>query len=147
MGFGRIIEIEWAVKNDAPFVFSPRKEKDRTKKSRGKKRAAKGERARVSVENYGGISEVRSDVDEWQDEEEVREEVMGKRGKVHRKGGASGFGAELTNSPTKRSFTDQERVDEDVVELGTPPKKQRRFERKWSDLGAEEGGKLTVGES
>lgn len=125
----RIIEIEWAVKNDKAFVPSP-------KRPRKEKAKRKGVRAKKVVSMPVKVEERRMDVDEEdadeEEEQDVENLVLG--GKEERRT-ASVFGTEVTNinngepdSPTKikRSMSDLE-TEENAA---TPPKRQRRSGRK-----------------
>jgi kinesin family protein 22 len=109
----RIIEIDWAVKNDKAFVPSPKREK--TRKVKSKKKTLRASRLR---EQSSTAPEGPMDVDEWQDEEETK----GGATKQDKQSGKASFGLELTNSPNKRTMLDRDSGDGDV---GTPFKKQR----------------------
>lgn len=101
----RIIEIEWAVKNDKPFVPSPKRQKNKAKKLKTK----------VEI-NEPVLSDSQMDVDDEGNDHSERPIHF----KVKQE--AAEFGMELTNSPTKRSIVEQDRDDESL----TPAKKQRR---------------------
>ncbi|KAJ7665901.1 kinesin-like protein [Mycena polygramma] len=111
----RIIEIEWAVKNDRAFKPSPKKAK-KGKKDKAAKTKIFAEPAQVEAEMDvdGGASDIRGtnkrgrseDVDAGQvsdDQMEVDEVETSLTGR-----GAFGdvFGAELTNTGSKRSLAD-----------------------------------------
>lgn len=110
-GTYRIIEIEWAVKNDKVFVPSPK----RPKKTKGTKKT-KGSRVYP-------MSDENMDVD--YEEDEKLHKVKGK-GKEQRRDVE--FGLELTNTDSpnksKRSMADREDGEDDG--MGTPPKRQKR---------------------
>jgi hypothetical protein len=140
MELDRIIEIEWAVKNNAELVLSPMKEKTKTSKSR--KKMVKRSRLRASTEQSYAASgaSMDMDMDEWRDEEREQERAQEQdqdrderdREKRKERKGKAVFGIEMTNSPTKRPLveremqSDDERVEQDTEENGTPLKKQRR---------------------
>lgn len=112
LGEHRIIEIEWAVKNNKMFVPSP------PKKNKGKIKSKPREFL---------IADEPMDVDEG-------EEPIGKKGKGRRRATGSEFGMELTNTnadglnQSKRSLAAIEEAagDDDDDDVETPPKKQRR---------------------
>jgi len=101
----RIIEIEWAVKNDKEYVPSPKPvRKPKSKKTK----------TRTNSENLGMDNAM--DVDDHE---------AGEHRKDYRMGPSTNFGMEVTNtdSPSrgKRSFTDAEDFP-----TQTPLKKQKR---------------------
>ncbi|KAJ7204506.1 kinesin-like protein [Mycena pura] len=99
-----IIEIEWAVKNRKPFKPSPKRKK-KSKKGRTTN-VAETEMDVDGNENAAPMSDEQMEVDEV--ETSLTGRVMG------------GFAAELTNTGSKRSFTDME------MEMGTPAKRPKR---------------------
>ncbi|RDB30648.1 Kinesin-like protein KIF22 [Hypsizygus marmoreus] len=103
----RIIEIEWAVKNDREFVPSPKP----PRKAKGKKKSKLAKEPQVTEDDAA------MDVDD----------EAPKHG--HPRGRTAEFGTERTNtgasSPTKgKRRLDANQEDEDSAE--TPPKRQRR---------------------
>jgi len=99
----RIIEIEWAVKNDKQYVPSPKVEKTKKIKGRGLKKSLRVLRLRDSPKMATAPEGSCMDTDEWQDVEETKENEE------------SGSGP----SPNKR-------VADGEVDTDTPLKKQRR---------------------
>jgi hypothetical protein len=122
-GLDRIVEIEWAMKNDAALMLSPKKNKEK-KKTKGRKKLAKGSRLQELTRKSNRRS---MDVSEWQDEGEGN---VGRKGNRH-DAGTVGF-AELTNSPSKRSMMEREAGNDDEEGLGegiaSPMKKRRKNE-------------------
>lgn len=102
----RIIEIEWAVKNDKAFVPSPK----RSKKSKGKKKSKAKKNHPSADEDVDGDKEEGAGLSDLQET-------------------AAEFGAELTNigspSKIKRPLADTGERDE----VTTPPKRLKRTTR------------------
>ncbi|TFK37973.1 P-loop containing nucleoside triphosphate hydrolase protein [Crucibulum laeve] len=127
----RIIEIEYAVKNDKAFVPSPKP----PKKAKGKKKGK-------ATKDYP--TEDRMDVDD--------EEQGGDR----RRAAVAEFGMELTNTDSlKRSLADREDQNiKDDDDVQTPPKRQKRSgkakavvdssEDEWVPPAPAKKGKLAV---
>jgi len=112
----RIIEIEWAVKNNTTFEPSPRK---KTRTRRKPKSIARGSDA--EDEGAAGL------------DDDGQHTGTGKAWHQGASGEAAEFGLEITNvegqakskrarSPTKQGATGEEDCD---VASGTPPKKQK----------------------
>ncbi|KXN84644.1 Kinesin-like protein KIF22 [Leucoagaricus sp. SymC.cos] len=105
----RIIELEWAVKNNKDFVPTPKP--PRKEKKKGKKG---GSRKEEVSEKEGGIAapECRENVFEWSGMQVDEDDVVGKptsRDQDHRKLGSSSvteFGMEITNTALN-GFTTQ----------------------------------------
>ncbi|TFK19328.1 kinesin-domain-containing protein [Coprinopsis marcescibilis] len=120
----RIIEIEWAVKNERPYVPSPKPvKKQRQRREKSKMRSGGGEEENAHDDALGGM-----DVEH----EGGKEAAAAGHGYTN----SSEFGVELTNegglnsSVSKRTYDDC--LESDRVGLETPVKKQR--------IGGEEVG-------
>lgn len=107
MGLYRIIEIEWAVKNDKEFVPSPKRPKKAKSKKKGKSTSGSGLKVEL-VEPIIAMADVKMEVDET----DVKPSFVGSMNKGKRKK----FGSEATNR------SDEADEDEDME---TPSKRQR----------------------
>jgi hypothetical protein len=132
----RIIEIEWSVKNDKPFIPSPqraRKPRSRVKSKSKYPKSAKKARAKPAGPD-GAITE---DEDEnMADDSGATVEQTGcavnEKGKGRLRVADEGFGMEVTNSvitPTKRSVEDVD-GEADEENMGARAKRQRKKHNK-----------------
>ncbi|KAJ7735754.1 kinesin-like protein [Mycena metata] len=112
----RIIEIEWAVKNDRAFKPSPKRAK-KTKKG-GKTKARAEEVGEMDVDAGAGQNQH----DEEKREEHPLSDDQMEVDEVESSltGAAFGFGVELTNTGSKRSFVDA------GMDTQTPAKRPKR---------------------
>lgn len=115
----RIIEIEWAAKNDKAFLPSPKREKA---KKKAKKRSARSPSLMpLDPGHPKTTNNPQMEVDdEWRDEEEVEDEIV-----LKGKGKSGVFGLEVTNSPSKRSVGERGK-DGEAGDVETPPKRQKK---------------------
>src|ERR1700722_13924311 len=119
-GLDRIIKIESAVNNYVALMHLPKKNKEK-KKTKGRKKSAKGSRLQEST---GKTNRRLMDISEWQDEGEGN---IGHKGNQH-DAGTIRF-TELTNSPSKSSMTEREAGNDNEEGLGewieSPMKKRQ----------------------
>ncbi|KAG6819786.1 hypothetical protein H0H93_008701 [Arthromyces matolae] len=115
----RIIEIEWAVKNDKDFVPSPKKSR-RTKKAKTKNTVVSGEDADMEI-------------DEDQDQKPVDNAALEGR-----------FGLELTNMGGGSPVKAKRHLDVHDAIGETSPKKQRRNEGALADENVADGDWISI---
>ncbi|KAL0068316.1 hypothetical protein AAF712_004703 [Marasmius tenuissimus] len=118
----RIIEIEWAVKNERPFVPSPKRTKNKKTKAERKLEKKSGrdrDRERDGAEEEGEEEEKENPPsDDQMDVDEVATSLFGQFGVEITN---AGVGAGAGSSPNKRRLED----DDDLEEQGTPAKRAK----------------------
>ncbi|KAJ7443844.1 kinesin-like protein [Mycena latifolia] len=114
----RIIEIEWAVKNGKAFKASPKRAKrKKEKEAKGKQIQAEEQEMDVDGRVDTALAETahESDAGDQMEVDEVETSLTGRT--------AFGFGAELTNTGSKRSFSVADGGD---AKMETPAKRPKR---------------------
>jgi hypothetical protein len=136
-GHSRVIEIEWAVKNDKPFVPSPKRTRKARSKAKSKSKYPKSAK-KAKTEPAGPDGAITEDEDEHMTDatgaavEQMGGAVNGK-GKSRLRAADEGFGVQLTNNvitPTKRSVEHIDGEMDDEENVGNPAKRQRKKHNK-----------------